>query len=357
MTRPYPAWNAAVDDLFVCTAVRNVASDTKTVVFAPRRPSAVTFEAGQHVTIEFDVDGSSVNRCYTISSPPTRPERLSITVKRTDRGHVSQWIHSGGMCVGSRVRIGEPQGSFTMTHHPAEAYLLLTAGSGITPALSMLRTLYDLGADCDVLLIHSQRQPDEIAYRNEIDWMARQLPGVNIRYVCTGADPRDPSVMYGRMDSTLLRKLAPDLARREVFICGPDPYRADMNAAALAAGCHAGRIHQETFKVEASDASAPAWTAHLDRDDAVPRAFKVDFCELGTTVECPAGTTILEAATAAGLTLPSSCTQGLCGTCKSTLRGGEVDMQHAGGIRPREIAAGKFLPCCSRPLTDLVVAS
>jgi ferredoxin len=66
--------------------------------------------------------------------------------------------------------------------------------------------------------------------------------------------------------------------------------------------------------------------------------------------------TVLAAATAAGLMLPSSCAQGLCGTCKVTLRSGEVDMQHAGGIRPREIAAGKILLCCSRPLTDLVIS-
>lgn len=357
MTRPYPAWNAAVDDLFVCTAVRDVASDTKTVVFAPRRPCAVTFEAGQYATIEFDIDGSPVNRCYTISSPPTRPERLSITVKRTDGGRVSQWIHAGGLHVGSRVRIGEPQGSFTMTHHPADAYLLLTAGSGITPALSMLRTLYDLGTDRDVLLVHSQRHPDGIAYRDEIDWIARQLPGVRVRYVCTGADRADSTVVHGRMDSVLLRELAPDLAGREMFICGPDAYREAMRSTALDAGCPAGRIHQETFDLEAGDDVAAAWTAPLERGDAAPHIFKVDFSDLGATVECPEGTTVLEAASAAGLTLPSSCTQGLCGTCKSTLKAGEVDMQHAGGIRPREIVAGKFLLCCSRPLTDLVVGS
>jgi len=75
------------------------------------------------------------------------------------------------------------------------------------------------------------------------------------------------------------------------------------------------------------------------------------------TVECPADTTILDAAMAAGLTLPSSCAQGLCGTCKSTLLAGEVDMRHNGGIRPREIAAGKVLLCCSRPRSDLVVTA
>ena len=89
--------------------------------------------------------------------------------------------------------------------------------------------------------------------------------------------------------------------------------------------------------------------------DAV-RPFRIEFRDHGVTVECAADMTILDAAAAVGLTLPSSCAEGLCGTCKSTLLAGEVDMKHNGGIRPREIAAGKVLLCCSRPKSDLVVA-
>ena len=86
-----------------------------------------------------------------------------------------------------------------------------------------------------------------------------------------------------------------------------------------------------------------------------PATASVTFARSGCEVACPAGTTVLAAAEQAGVRLPSSCAEGMCGTCKSTLLSGRVDMKHAGGIRPREIAQDKFLPCCSTPDGDIVV--
>nr|WP_246476002.1 2Fe-2S iron-sulfur cluster-binding protein [Brevibacterium renqingii] len=81
----------------------------------------------------------------------------------------------------------------------------------------------------------------------------------------------------------------------------------------------------------------------------------VEFTVSGRVVDCDESATVLDSALDAGLSVPSSCSEGACGTCKSVLVSGEVEMKHAGGIRPKEIAAGKFLPCCSTPLTDIVV--
>jgi len=347
---PHPLWDPSADDAFVCQAVRAVAPDVKTVVLAPGRPSAVRFEAGQYATIEFDVDGAAVNRCYTIASPPTRPDRIAITVKRTGRGTVSGWLHDGGMAPGSVVRVGEPQGTFTLAAHPAPSHLLLTAGSGITPALSIVRTLYDLGSDRDVTLVHSQRRPDDVPYRDELDWMARYLPGLRIHYLCGDAVGDDPAtrVVAGRLGPDILARVVPDAADREVLACGPELYRAEARAAVTATGGSPERFHEESFTFAPTDEIVPI---------ARPTGgFRVEFRDHGVTVDCPADTTLLAAAEAAGLTLPSSCAQGLCGTCKSTLVSGEVDMRANGGIRPREVAAGRVLLCCSRPLTDLVVA-
>ena len=83
--------------------------------------------------------------------------------------------------------------------------------------------------------------------------------------------------------------------------------------------------------------------------------FGIEFTTSGKHVDCDPETTVLDAAVEAGMVFPSSCEEGMCGTCKSVLVSGEVEMNHAGGIRPKEIAAGKFLPCCSTPLSDLVV--
>jgi ferredoxin-NADP reductase len=324
----------------------------KTVVLAPRQESTVRFDAGQYVTIEFDVDGRAVNRCYTIASPPTRPERIAITVKRTGEGVVSRWLHDGGILPGTVVRVGEPQGGFTMAAHPAPANLLLTAGSGITPALSMLRMQYDLAAECDLVLVHSQRRPADVPYRQELDWMARHLPGLRIHYLCGDVDgDASPGVVAGRLGPEALASLVPDVGSREVFACGPDSYRAAARAAVSLLGSAPHRFHEESFTF--SELGAPVPPA----DEGPDGRFQVEFREHGVTVACGADTTVLDAAQAAGLILASSCTQGLCGTCKSTLVAGQVDMHHNGGIRPREIAAGKVLLCCSRPLSDLVITA
>jgi ferredoxin-NADP reductase len=358
VNRPYAPWDPSGDDTFVCQAVRTVTPDMKTVLLAPSRASTVRFEAGQYVTIEFDLGGRTVNRCYTIASPPTRPERIAITVKRSHDGAVSRWLHDGGIGPGSIVRIGAPQGDFTIAAHPAPAHLLLTAGSGITPALSMLRTVYDLGAECDIVLVHSQRRAAEVPYREELDWIARHVPGLRIHYLCSDAADTAPEsgVVGGRLGPEVLATLVPDAATREVLACGPAAYRAAARAAATAIGCAPHRFHEESFTFDEQRAE-PNLSRSDGQDGPPPGSFRIEFRDHGVTVECAADRTILEAAAAAGLTLPSSCTQGLCGTCKSTLIAGEVDMTHSGGIRPREIAAGKVLLCCSRPKSDLVVTA
>lgn len=355
MTRPLPPWDPAVDDMFVCVGIRRASSAMTTLVLAPRAASAIAFDAGQHVTIEFTVDGTPVNRCYTLSSPPTRPERLEITAGRRAGGMLSPRF-GDSVTVGSQVRVGSPQGTFTMRAHPADAYLLLTAGSGITPALAMLRELYDLGRDVDVALVHAQRRPDEIPCRDELELIASGLLHVRLHFVCSAAASAPTGIIAGRVDAALVARLVPDAGRRETFICGPDAFRQAMIEVAAAGGVAHNRVHQETFAF--TDAGVP--TTDIS-DSPTPEAapspcFSVQFRNLGTTIACPPGTTVLAAAAAAGLVVPSSCGEGLCGTCKHTLLAGEVDMRHAGGIRPREIANGKFLLCCSRPLTDLVVS-
>ena len=88
---------------------------------------------------------------------------------------------------------------------------------------------------------------------------------------------------------------------------------------------------------------------------AAAGVLSLEFRGAGRTVSCPAGTTILAAAREAGIAHPSSCAEGVCGTCKATMVSGEVDMDHQGGIRPREVREGKILPCCSVPTTDVVL--
>ena len=154
----------------------------------------------------------------------------------------------------------------------------------------------------------------------------------------------------GRLTAAQLREIAPDLLEREVFVCGPAPYMAAVRDLLALAGADPLRHHEESFELGGRNA-APLAPVDAPRGTG----YTVEFRRSGRSVECDATVSVLQAGLAAGVPLPSSCGEGVCGTCKTTMLSGQVDMQHAGGIRPREIAQGKVLLCCSTPLGDVVL--
>ena len=348
---PPPVWDSGDDDLLVCRQVRQETHDVRTFVFSPARPGSFRFTPGQFLTFTFEIDGQPVSRCYTISSSPTRPDRATITVKRVPGGPVSNWLHDT-LRPGDTVRALGPLGSFSCFAHPATKYLFLSGGSGLTPLMSMARAYYDLGEDCDIAFVHNARTPADLVFRDELSTMARHLPRFRFAPICETDAANEAWPGYrGRISLPLLRLIAPDFAEREIFTCGPSPYMAAVRGLLTDAGFDMAHYHEESFVFAgllAEEAAEPVFLA----DQA---AFQVSFARSNCTVACEADTMILAAARRAGLKLPSSCTKGICGTCKSTLVSGSVDMKHGGGIRQREIDRGQILICCSKPLTDLVI--
>ena len=134
----------------LCTHVRAETHDVKSFFFRSPAGHAFAFMPGQFLTLELEIGGARLNRCYTISSPPTQPHTLSITVKRVPGGPVSNWLHDH-LSAGMTVRTLGPAGVFSNALHPAERYLFLSAGSGITPLMSMARTHRDLCDDRDIV--------------------------------------------------------------------------------------------------------------------------------------------------------------------------------------------------------------
>ena len=350
-----------IDEDLVCTDVLTVTHDVATFVLRSPKPRLFGFRPGQHLTVSVDAYGVPLERCYTISSPPTRPGAVAITVKRVPHGPVSNWLHDH-LGPGGRVRVSGPLGGFTMDAHPARKHLFLSAGSGVTPLMSMARTLHDLPDPHDVVFVHSARTPADILFRSELEAMHAAGTGITVATVCQ-TDSGDPTWRgeTGRLDGEMLDRIVPDLLEREVFVCGPGAYMESVRALLGRAGVAADRVHHESFVLGASPAPAPApapapsWPAAVPDVAPSPASYVVELRRSGRTLTCDGETTVLDAATRDGLRLPSSCGEGVCGTCKSTLLEGTVDMQHGGGIRPREIARHQVLLCCSRPLEDLVI--
>ncbi|MGQ9364940.1 2Fe-2S iron-sulfur cluster-binding protein [Azospirillum sp. ST 5-10] len=353
-----PDWNPDVDDTLVCRAVRQETRDVKTFVFAPRHPCLFRFRPGQFLTLELPIGGGTVQRSYTIASSAARPFRLAITVKRVPGGPVSNWLHDT-VKPGDTIRAVGPLGDFTPGERAgAGKYLFLSGGSGITPLMSMARTFDDLGEDHDVVFVHAARTPADIIFRKELDTMAARNPGLRIAHVCEATDgEREWAGHTGRLSLPMLRLIAPDLLEREVYVCGPSPFMAAVRGCLLDAGFPMERHHQESFNFEELTAGggAPSRPAVPAESPVAAATHRVEFARLGRTVHCPADTTIVAAAEAAGIRLPVSCSQGLCGTCKTKLLSGTVEMTHKGGIRKREVDQGLVLLCCSRPTSDVVV--
>lgn len=343
------------------TVLRVVPVTHDVTSFVLRAPPAWNgrFEAGQHLMVSQSVGHESVERCYTIATPPTRSGTLTITVKRHPDGVLSPWLHDR-LRPGDTLRARGPYGEFTLREHPATptpghrdgAYLFLSAGSGITPMMSMARALADEASTADVLFVHSARTPADIIFRRELAALGETGLAVRVVVVCESESPGHHwDGPRGRLGADLLRWVAPDIAEREVFVCGPPGY---MRATAdllteLAVG--PARIHHENFTVgDTADLLPGAVAAPL-----LAVGVRVELKRTGAVLTCPPQSTVLDAVLSAGVSLRSSCRQGLCGTCKITMIEGQVDMRHQGGIRQREVDRGAILPCCSWPLGDLVL--
>ena len=354
-------WTSDVEETLVCCQVRQETHDVKSFFFMSREGRTFSFEPGQFITLELDIDGETINRCYTISSAPTRPHTISITVKRVPGGKVSNWLHDN-LRPGASVRVLGPAGEFTCARHAAGKYLFLSAGSGITPLMSMSRSHHELGEDRDIVFVHSARTPDDIIFARELDLIAANQQRFRTSFVCEriGARTNWPGIT-GFLTLPLLRLIAPDFMEREIFTCGPAPYMKAVRDLLEEAGFDRTRYHEESFSFESL---SPAEQAAATDDAAEPAdaggadaqaRFSVTFAKTRRDIECGAHEHVLDAAKRAGLRLPSSCTQGMCGTCKVKLVSGEVDMHHNGGIRQREIDQAMVLLCCSKPLSNLVV--
>jgi glycine betaine catabolism B len=348
-----PAWDGEVDDRLTCVAVFDETHEVRTFVFAAPEGRRFEFLPGQFLTFEFEIHGEPMRRCYSLASSPLRPFTASITVKRVPGGPVSNWLHDT-LRPGMLVRALGPMGSFSAAHHPAAKYLFVSGGSGITPLMSMSRAFADLAGAVDIVFLHAARTPGDVIFRMELAEISRRLEGFKVIHLPEhrGTEPEWAGAT-GRLDPVLLEALVPDVALRMVFCCGPDPFMTAVRAACERLGVSPSRYHHESFDF-----------GTLQREEAPPldetagqevRTFSVTFARIQRTIAVRADETVLKAAKIAGIRLPSSCAEGLCGTCKTKRLSGDVEMNHAGGIRQREIDSGFILPCCSKPLSDLVL--
>jgi len=341
-------WNRDADEDLVCIDVHQETHDVKTFTFASPEGKRFAFEAGQYFLFDLEVGGEPESRCYSISSSPRRSNAFSVTVKRVAGGKISNWLHDT-LTVGSKVKANGPLGHFIRPN--AKKYLFLSGGSGITPVMAMVRELADTCEPADVVFLHAGRSPKDLIFRDDLACLAARMKGLRLQFLpeTVLGETQWPG-LTGRISADYMKLAVPDLGERIVMCCGPAPFMAAARSITAELGVPPQNYIEESFDAAVIDeVDIPVV------EEAFTRTFQVSFAKQARQIDVSGDQTVLSCAKKAGIKLPSSCSNGVCGTCKSKLVSGTVDMNHNGGIRQREIDAGLFLPCCSKPLSDLVI--
>ncbi len=349
---PAPAtWSDAAP--LDCVSVIPEGPNTATFTFQAAGGVLFDYLPGQFLTLELPLPAGTIHRTYTISSSPSRPRSISITARAQADSIGTRWMLDH-LRPGMRLRAFGPAGVFSHLNHPSAKHLFISAGSGITPLASMTTWMFDLGTVPDVVFVNCARTPAEIIFRERLEHMASRVPGIDIKWVVERPDPFRPWTGYrGLFNQLMLGLMAPDYLEREVFCCGPEPFMLAVREALQGLGYDMDRYHQESFQAPAAtEAEVPAI------EDVVPGEgveAELTFAASGVTAKVSETETVLAAARAAGLNIPSGCTFGVCGTCRIRKLAGEVHMVHNGGITEDDIAAGYILACCSHPIGAVTV--
>ena len=319
--------------------------------FSFRAPSGAwfDFQPGQFLTLELPIPGGPVHRTYTISSSPSRPLTVTLTVKASGDSIGTRWMIDN-LHPGMRIKALGPGGIFVPDIPANRKLLLISAGSGVTPMLSITTYRFDLGGEPDICFVQCAKRPSQLIFRRQLEAMARRMPSIKLHYVVTQDDPYDAWTGYrGTFNQLMLGLMAPDYLERSIFCCGPEPFMQAVRDMLIGFGFDMEHYHQEAF-------SAPPVLKAADApvlDDVVPSAdahSEVVFAISGMTVACSEADTVLAVSRQAGLNIPSGCSFGVCGTCKTKKLSGDVHMVHNGGISEADIEAGYILACCSLPL-------
>ncbi len=345
VTRPKLAFWTDAEEL-ECVSYLPEAPNVMTFCFQSPSGALFSFDPGQFLTWELPVPGGPVYRTYTISSSPSRPTSLTMTVKAQPDSVGTRWMfdHMRRACgCGS---LAPAESSPSRITRPKK-YLFISAGSGITPMMAMTTCLYDSGRDMDVVFVNCARRPSDIIFRERLEHMASRVNGIDLKWVVEDSDRYSPWTGYkGFFNQLMLGLMARDYLEREVFCCGPEPFMQAVREALIGLGYDMDRYHQESFH-------APLPETEVVPEDVTPEqenSAEICFALSGVTTTCSEADSILAAARAAGVMIPSGCTMGICGTCKIQKLEGQVHMVHNGGITDDDIDDGYILACCSHPI-------
>ncbi|HEY1570510.1 MAG TPA: 1,2-phenylacetyl-CoA epoxidase subunit PaaE [Pseudonocardiaceae bacterium] len=332
--------------------VARLCADAVAVTFdVPTDLSAdFAFRPGQSLTLRRRVEGRDERRSYSICAPAGAAPRIGV--REVPDGLFSSWLVHG-LRPGDRIEVGTPTGTFTPDLHTSGHHVLIAAGSGITPVLSIVASVLRDPAS-EVTLLYGNRRTDTVMFADELADLKDRYPArLNLVHVLS-REPREVDLFSGRLDAARLTALfailPPIDAVDHWWLCGPFGMVADARDVLAVAGVPAERIHRELFYV---DDVPPEPVRHAD---ALPDGITTDVTIVldgrSTTMALPRDVPVLESAQRVRPDLPFACKGGVCGTCRARLTEGEVAMRRNFALEPAELAAGFVLTCQSLPVSE-----
>jgi len=305
------------------------------------------YRCGQFITLRLPVGGQQVPRCYSMSSAPALDAGLRVTIKRVAGGRGSNWV-CDQVRAGDTLQVMPPSGVFTPRSLDGD-FVLLAGGSGITPVLSILRTVLSQ-AQGRVLLIYANRDERSVIFRDELNALAAAHPQRLQVIHWLDSVQRIPSVDQ-------LAELARPWPTAQAFICGPGPFMEAAVAALRAAGLDDERVHVERFASLPDEVDEAAST--MSEGPAVADAVDVARLEIELNgqvhvIDTRRGETLLDAALRQKLDVPFSCQAGLCASCMCQVVQGSVHLRHNEALDQKDLSRGWTLSCQALPTSAQV---
>ena len=338
--------------------VKKETKDAISIYFENPSTGLPDYKPGQFLTLVVPVNNSEVRRSYSLCSTPFEDKQMAVTVKRIQDGLVSNHLNDN-LKVGDIMRVMEPMGVFT-TAFNVNSYrhlVLIGGGSGITPLMSILRSVLIKEPQTMVSLIYANRDIDSIIFNDHLNELESDYGDrLTIKHVLDNP-PTDWDSYSGLLDSEKLKSILSDLPQRddeftEYFLCGPNGMMEIVRSTLDSLGISKKNIHRESF---VSKSSNPLNDKTEEQQNDVGRKAQevtiiLDGEEHKFSVESEQ--TILEAGLDLDIDMPFSCQSGLCTACRGKLVSGKVEMDESEGLSEQEINEGFVLCCVGHPLTD-----
>lgn len=346
-------------DLVVKEIVKET-SDAITIVFKQPESGNISYKSGQFLTLIVPVDGKEIRRAYSLCSSPFVDTDLAVTVKRVDKGLMSNWLPDN-LKVGSTMKIMTPTGQFT-TDYSKEGkrhIIMFAGGSGITPMMSIIKSVLTQEPNSIVSLIYCNRDIDSIIFKDKFDSLQTDYEGrLHVIHILDSA-PMNWQGMSGLLNHEMLKTLferIPDWGHENstYLMCGPEGMMKNVESILDQQQIPKDRIFKESFVQGTIDKDTKKEDI-ARTTDIVERVVTIKYDGSEYKITVPPNKTILETALDEGIDLPFSCQSGLCTACRGKALSGKVKLDEEEGLSQSERNEGYVLTCVGHPLTDDVV--